>query len=276
VPQRAVVEGSLLVIGVSPGRPPGAVRSAEPADVGRWLSSIGGGTRCLAVVEGAVGSRRPRELGGLVQGARRRGFTVICGSSNLLARDRTLVRRSEVGGPLLLVLDDLQWADRASVAAVDHVARYCGRIPVGIVATLRPGTPRPDLSHLRRVARSHGGVDLPLGQLADDAVLELVVSTAGGQPGDWLRQYARRAGGGTADACSPRELAHRQVAGWETLTRAESRVAGLAARGLTNPEIGHLLTASPRTVESHLSHVFGKLGISSRVELAAAHARRWL
>jgi DNA-binding transcriptional ArsR family regulator len=44
----------------------------------------------------------------------------------------------------------------------------------------------------------------------------------------------------------------------------------LAAGGQTNPEIGAQLFLSPRTVEWHLSKVFGKLGISSRRELRAA------
>lgn len=48
----------------------------------------------------------------------------------------------------------------------------------------------------------------------------------------------------------------------------------LAVRGLTNREIGRQLFVSPRTVETHLSHVFTKLGVASRVELATAAAHR--
>ena len=48
------------------------------------------------------------------------------------------------------------------------------------------------------------------------------------------------------------------------------RALRLAAGGQTNPEIGAQLFLSPRTVEWHLSKVFGKLGISSRKELRAA------
>ena len=43
-----------------------------------------------------------------------------------------------------------------------------------------------------------------------------------------------------------------------------------AASGQTNPEIGALLFLGPRTVEWHLSKIFGKLGVSSRKELRAA------
>ncbi|HEU5421320.1 MAG TPA: LuxR C-terminal-related transcriptional regulator [Streptosporangiaceae bacterium] len=57
--------------------------------------------------------------------------------------------------------------------------------------------------------------------------------------------------------------------GWVSLTPAERQVADLAATGLTNREIGARLFSSPRTVQVHLSHVFAKLGISSRKMLAA-------
>src|ERR1700733_13812373 len=62
----------------------------------------------------------------------------------------------------------------------------------------------------------------------------------------------------------------RPVETLDELTPQEAQVARLAAGGQTNPEIGAQLFLSPRTVEWHLSKVFGKLGISSRKELRAA------
>ncbi len=52
------------------------------------------------------------------------------------------------------------------------------------------------------------------------------------------------------------------------LTAQESRVARLAAQGLTNREIGAQLLISPRTVGHHLANVFPELGIVSRADLA--------
>ena len=56
------------------------------------------------------------------------------------------------------------------------------------------------------------------------------------------------------------------------LTPAEERVATLVAAGKTNREVAAALFLSERTVEGHLSHVFGKLGVRSRTELANALA----
>jgi DNA-binding CsgD family transcriptional regulator len=60
----------------------------------------------------------------------------------------------------------------------------------------------------------------------------------------------------------------RPVSGWDSLTVAENRVAQLAAQGRTNKQIADQLYLSPYTVATHLKHIFTKLDVSSRVELA--------
>ena len=50
--------------------------------------------------------------------------------------------------------------------------------------------------------------------------------------------------------------------------------ARIVAEGLSNPQIGERLFVSRRTVQTHLGHVFNKLQMSSRSELAAAVTRR--
>jgi DNA-binding CsgD family transcriptional regulator/tetratricopeptide (TPR) repeat protein len=57
------------------------------------------------------------------------------------------------------------------------------------------------------------------------------------------------------------------LSGIESLTAAERRVAELAARGLSNPEIAQSLFVTINTVEGHLRHVYQKLSISSRRQL---------
>jgi DNA-binding CsgD family transcriptional regulator len=62
--------------------------------------------------------------------------------------------------------------------------------------------------------------------------------------------------------------AEPETSGWAALTTSELTVARLVAEGLTNREVAERLFVSPHTVNSHLRHVFSKLGINSRVELA--------
>ena len=51
------------------------------------------------------------------------------------------------------------------------------------------------------------------------------------------------------------------------LTRREQEIADLVASGLSNREIAARLFISKRTVDAHVEHIFGKLEISSRVQL---------
>jgi DNA-binding CsgD family transcriptional regulator len=59
-----------------------------------------------------------------------------------------------------------------------------------------------------------------------------------------------------------------------SLTPAEQAVAALVAEGLSNPQIGERLFVSRRTVQTHLAHVFTKLDITARAQLAAEVTRQ--
>jgi predicted ATPase/DNA-binding CsgD family transcriptional regulator len=63
-------------------------------------------------------------------------------------------------------------------------------------------------------------------------------------------------------------------AGWGSLSQTETAVVELVATGLTNPEVATRLHMSRATVKTHLLHVFAKVGVASRAELAAAWATR--
>ena len=67
----------------------------------------------------------------------------------------------------------------------------------------------------------------------------------------------------------PRGPRHRPADGWESLTATERAVSLLVAEGLTNGAVARRLYISPHTVNTHLRHVFAKLGVSNRVALAA-------
>jgi DNA-binding CsgD family transcriptional regulator len=66
----------------------------------------------------------------------------------------------------------------------------------------------------------------------------------------------------------------RPAKGWASLTPAERDVVKLVGDGLANKDIAARLFVSPRTVESHLGHVYTKLGVTSRVQLAKEAVRR--
>jgi DNA-binding NarL/FixJ family response regulator len=111
--------------------------------------------------------------------------------------------------------------------------------------------------------------------------------------GEWLRRESRR-----LDARGELKVAHEQFTSMgmeafaeradgelratgekvrrriaetrDELTSQERQIAQLAGAGLSNPEIGARLFLSPRTVEWHLRHVFSKLEIRSRRQLAGA------
>ena len=64
--------------------------------------------------------------------------------------------------------------------------------------------------------------------------------------------------------------------GWDSLTATERQVVDLAAEGLSNVDIARRLFVSPGTVKVHLHHIFGKLGVIRRAELAARATERRL
>jgi len=71
-----------------------------------------------------------------------------------------------------------------------------------------------------------------------------------------------------------RHVTHRRAqTGWQSLTPSERAVVELVTEGLTNPEIGQRLYVSRKTVQTHLMHVFAKLHMTSRSQLAAEATR---
>ncbi len=105
------------------------------------------------------------------------------------------------------------------------------------------------------------------GQLLDQAItiyerLEAARDLARAEAA--LRQMGIRRG---------RHVTHsRAQSRWQSLTPSERAVVYLVAEGLSNPQIGQRLYVSRRTVQTHLAHVFAKLHITSRAQLAAEAA----
>jgi DNA-binding CsgD family transcriptional regulator/tetratricopeptide (TPR) repeat protein len=95
--------------------------------------------------------------------------------------------------PTILVVDDLQWADQASITLWGRLARSVRQMPLLLVGMMRPVPQRDDLLALRRA--SGEAVRLRLTGLTEAAVAELVATLAGGEPGDDLLRLAGGAAG---------------------------------------------------------------------------------
>jgi len=137
-------------------------------------------------------------------------------------------------------------------------------------AALSSGDPRP---LVRAAVLEDAGRLLPEARAAEAIPL---LETA-------LASYA--AAGAERDAARVRSLLRargirpaaggpRSAPAWPELTESEFAVVSLVAQGATNREVAEHLYLSPYTVNSHLRHVFTKLGIRSRVELARLAAAR--
>lgn len=70
---------------------------------------------------------------------------------------------------------------------------------------------------------------------------------------------------------------NQELRSYEVLSDREMDVLSLAARGKSNKEIADELNLSIRTIESHIGHIFGKLGVGSRTEaVISALKRGWV
>ena len=114
-------------------------------------------------------------------------------------------------------------------------------------------------THLRRAGR-RSDAQAPLRR-----ALDLAQRTGAALLADQARREL------LATGARPRRTA---LTGPDALTSAERRVAGLAADGTSNRQIAQHLFITLPTVETHLRHAFGKLGITSRADLPAQLASR--
>ncbi|HUY47553.1 MAG TPA: AAA family ATPase [Streptosporangiaceae bacterium] len=95
--------------------------------------------------------------------------------------------------PTVLVVDDLQWADQASVTLWGRLAKSARQLPLLLVGMMRPVPQREDLLALRQ-AVGHAA-RLRLSGLTGAAAASLVAALAGGKPGEELLRLAAGAAG---------------------------------------------------------------------------------
>jgi tetratricopeptide (TPR) repeat protein len=104
-----------------------------------------------------------------------------------------LVAEQAAVRPVILVIDDLQWADQASIALWGRLARSARQVPLLLAGMMRPVPQRDDLLALRRMAGDAARVELA--GLGEGAVADLVAALAGGRPDAGLLRLADGAAG---------------------------------------------------------------------------------
>jgi predicted ATPase/DNA-binding CsgD family transcriptional regulator len=192
----------------------------------------------------------------------------LLGLAELARENEDLDEAWELAHEALEVLDD--YGDRVgAAAALEQVASL----------TLALGEPDRALRLLAASQRFHADTRIARFPLQADrfdrarnsaqAALDPTDATACWDAGSELSlaeavAYARR---GRGERRRPR-------IGWASLTPAERDVVGLVAAGHTNAEIGQRLFISVNTVKKHLSHVYAKVDVDGRADLAAQVARR--
>ena len=103
----------------------------------------------------------------------------------------TLVTELCEATPVTLVVDDLQWADQATIRVWERLARTAARTALLTIGTARPTPVRAELKAIRRAATTV----VRLEGLRDNEVTDLLTGLAGGQPGTTLRRLATEAAG---------------------------------------------------------------------------------
>jgi DNA-binding CsgD family transcriptional regulator len=106
-----------------------------------------------------------------------------------------LVDELSAAAPAVIVLDDLQWADNASLIVWHQLAASIGQLRLLLIGTCRPTPRRAEVQELRAAAIRHGGAVVTLGPLAETDVTALVTAMLGSPPGDTLRQLTAQAAG---------------------------------------------------------------------------------
>lgn len=145
----------------------------------------------LQVRRPAANARRST-IAGLLRGevATDRGADVPA----MLAEQLIALTIDETSGrPMVLVIDDLQWADPASVKLWGRLARTARQVPLLLIGLTRPVAQREELLALRRTVDESARIQLSA--LPDSAVVELVNSLAGGRPDTGLLGLAAGAAG---------------------------------------------------------------------------------
>jgi DNA-binding CsgD family transcriptional regulator/tetratricopeptide (TPR) repeat protein len=197
-------EGTVVWVEGEPGIGKSALVAEALAEAGQpgWDVGWGGADQltrlplrvmqdCLQVRSSSPDPRRAHAAGLLRSRWEADGDASVNGIEVLL----TLADELCAAAPTVLVLDDLQWADEASLAVWQQLAASISQLRLLLVGTCRPVPRRPEVQQARAGVVRRGGQVITLGPLAETDVTALVTAMVGAPPGDGLRQLTAQAAG---------------------------------------------------------------------------------
>ena len=210
-------------------------RDRELAALTAHLDLLRDGAGTVVLIEGGAGMGKSRLLQELGSIARSRSIRVgsgvadagesmvqlsalmealFGGTSPLLERDtlrddhaspeqrywllqdlEAILERAALASPLLVCLDDMQWADSGTAAAVRTLPARLGSVPVAWVIAMRPAQGSPHVRDAVDVLERNGADRISLGPLASDGVAEVAADVLLAEPGPAVLKMAARAGG---------------------------------------------------------------------------------
>jgi DNA-binding CsgD family transcriptional regulator/DNA-binding Lrp family transcriptional regulator len=210
-------------------------RDAELAVFGELLARVRSGSGAVLLVEGDAGMGKSRLIGEAVRMARRLSVSVGIGDAEpsesvaelapllralfdgpepLLERAglnslragpeqrywqlqdlQSLLERAAMGRPLMIVLDDLQWVDSGTVAALRALPARLASLPVGWLLAMRPDQGSGQVRSTVEYLVDEGSERLVLEPLNQLAVAQLAAEVMQAEPDETLLGIAREAGG---------------------------------------------------------------------------------
>src|SRR3954452_8971841 len=210
-------------------------RDAELASIGVQLQRVRSGAGAVVLVEGEPGMGKSRLLAEAARVARRLAFrggagaaepgaevvelapllaALFDGSQPLLERSglrelhslpeqrywllqdlQAMLERDALDGPLLISLDDLQWSDTGTAAALRALPVRLAGLPIAWIIAFRPNQGSAQLYRALEQLEHGGAARIVLGPLNDAAVAQVAGDVMDAEPGDALLDLAKGARG---------------------------------------------------------------------------------
>jgi DNA-binding CsgD family transcriptional regulator len=210
-------------------------RDPELTVLGQHLDQLLSGIGTVVLVEGGAGMGKSRLLGEVASMARRLSIRVGCGVADpgdtvvqlsvlmeaLFEGPSPILERTALGdahaspeqrywllqdleamlegaalkGPVLVCLDDVQWADSGTAAALRTLPSRLATVPIGWVIALRPGQGSPQVRGAVDFVEGQGAAKITLGPLDQAGVAQMAADVLGAEPDRELLRMAERPAG---------------------------------------------------------------------------------